>query len=135
MKAIDLDVSALKVANLLKKYVNSKCESGLKWFDDIGEMPELHDLLFTITSLEAFARLTEEAIAAKNKTEAKEEVLEDLGLSAGTYNKLVRNGITDIKALCDCTVDDLLEMKRVGAAVINEITNALSAHGLALKEK
>ena len=49
---IEIQFNPGRVANLLKKIVNSQCENGFKWYEDIGEMPTIFDINQAIKMLE-----------------------------------------------------------------------------------
>lgn len=40
------------VANYLKKIVNASCEEGFVWFEEVGDMPSLFEILRAIKHLD-----------------------------------------------------------------------------------
>ena len=52
-KPIKIEFNLQKVANMLKTIVNSICEEGFTWFEDVGDaQPSIIDLLEAIKTLE-----------------------------------------------------------------------------------
>ena len=41
-----------KTANLLKKIVNQSCVDGFRWYEDVGELPNMFDIHNAIKVLE-----------------------------------------------------------------------------------
>lgn len=63
-----------------------------------------------------------------------EDGIEELDLSARTYNALTRNGVRTVGQLSDCSTADLLDpgFKGLGAASVAEITARMHAAGFTL---
>lgn len=72
--------------------------------------------------------------SAAKETDTSKMKIEDLGLSTRTSSALTDNGIKTIAGLVRKTADSLKELDGVGDKAIEEITSALSDHGLSLKE-
>lgn len=51
---ISFEIEPKRAANLLKAMVNESCEDGFTWFDDIGERPNLYEVLEAIKILEKY---------------------------------------------------------------------------------
>ena len=127
MKTIRIDSSLARVSSLLKKYVNSKCEGDIDWFREVGDMPELTDILYVISILDEYK--------PKPKTKELPVAVEDLCFTVKTYNKLTTNGITTTSELCGMSVGDLQKLRGVGAGMINEIITVLSVYGVELRRE
>ncbi len=74
------------------------------------------------------------ASAAAKEQDASKLKIDDLGLSTRTTSALSDAGIKTVGGLVRKTADALKELDGVGDKAIEEITSALSEHGLSLKE-
>ena len=59
--------------------------------------------------------------------------LEDLDLSARSYNSLKRNGINTVKELCDLRESELMTIRNLGKKSFMEVMEKLKASGLHLR--
>ena len=49
-----IEFNMKRVANLLKSIINQQCEEGFKWYEEVGEMPNLFDIHHAIEILENY---------------------------------------------------------------------------------
>ena len=67
---LNVEKAPSRVANLLKQVVNSWCEDDFVWFDSVGEMPSVFDVLEAIKILDAAD--TKKIIVVDDTTESEE---------------------------------------------------------------
>ena len=67
--------------------------------------------------------------------EAEEPTIEEMELSVRSYNCLRRGGIFTIKQLQGVSQKDLLGIKNLGKACVNEIVSKAKAFGIVIKEE
>lgn len=135
MKNIEIGHSAERVANLLKKYINSKCEGDSVWFQDVGKMPTIYEILFAIDALDKMEARKEVSIGDLIESPRKGTPIETLELSLKTYNKLTNYDIRTVEDLCKRSEEDIIKMRGVGMGMFNEITKALTERGLELRKE
>ncbi len=72
--------------------------------------------------------------AASKEQDPSKMKIEDLGISTRTATALSEGGIKSVAGLVRKTADALKELDGIGDKAVEEITSALSEHGLSLKE-
>lgn len=95
---------------------------------------ELRDFLKK-KSAEGIYMLNEEASCNPTVSEEKkaDALIEELGLCARIYNSLHRSGVATIEQLAQCTEQELLGMRNMGAKSLREIKSCLAKRGFSLR--
>ena len=97
------------------------------------DIEELHDI---------YENALEKVLESKNIDEFVQEVkksrktlISDLDLSVRSYNCLARKGIVTIEDLCNKSIDELKEVRNLGARSLDEVVGAVHKLGYKLREE